>query len=64
MRLRPFPKKCSPASLTFASKKLLRNAVSDVEWSYTVLALMESAITEKPVSVLFKHGGLVPKYQR
>ena len=36
---------------------------SNVEWSYTVLAHLESPIATKPVSVLFKHGGLVPKFQ-
>lgn len=35
---------------------------SNVEWSYTVLAKLESAIAEKPVSVLFKHGGLNPRF--
>lgn len=36
---------------------------SNVEWSYTVLAKLESEFATKPVSVLFKHGGLNPKYQ-
>lgn len=36
---------------------------SNVEWSYTVLAQLESPIATKPVSVLFKHGGLTPKFQ-
>ncbi|NDR59270.1 Gfo/Idh/MocA family oxidoreductase [Aliiruegeria sabulilitoris] len=35
---------------------------SNVEWSYTVLAQLESALSAKPVSVLFKHGGLVPRF--
>ena len=35
---------------------------SDVEWSYTVLAQLESPFAEKPVSVLFKHGALVPRF--
>lgn len=35
---------------------------SNVEWSYTVMAQMESPFAEKPVSVLFKHGGLVPRF--
>lgn len=35
---------------------------SDVEWSYTVLAQLESPFAGKPVSVLFKHGGLVPRF--
>ncbi|WP_456294613.1 Gfo/Idh/MocA family oxidoreductase [Vibrio sp. AK197] len=35
----------------------------DVEWSYTVLAQIESKIpTQQPVSVLFKHGGLTPRF--
>lgn len=32
---------------------------SNVERSYTVLAQLESRFASKPVSVLFKHGGLV-----
>lgn len=35
---------------------------SNVEWSYTVLAQIESPIASRPVSVLFKHGGLVPRF--
>ncbi|WP_166425481.1 Gfo/Idh/MocA family oxidoreductase [Paraglaciecola sp. 20A4] len=35
---------------------------SNVEWSYTVLAQLESPLAEKPVSVLFKHGGLHPRF--
>lgn len=35
---------------------------SDVEWSYTVLARIKSPLAENPVSVLFKHGGLVPRF--
>ncbi len=35
---------------------------SNVEWSYTVLTQLESAIATKPVSVLFKHGGLNPRF--
>lgn len=35
---------------------------SNVEWSYTVLAQLESQQASKPVSVLFKHGGLVPRF--
>ena len=35
---------------------------SDVEWSYTVQSLLESDYASKPVSVLFKHGGLVPRF--
>lgn len=35
---------------------------SNVEWSYTVLAQLECKFAEKPVSVLFKHGGLHPRF--
>ena len=36
---------------------------SDVEWSYTVLAQLESRYpARKPVSVLFRHGGLHPRF--
>ncbi|MRI00509.1 gfo/Idh/MocA family oxidoreductase [Kriegella sp. EG-1] len=35
---------------------------SNVEWSYTVMAQLESEMATKPVSVLFKHGGLNPKF--
>lgn len=35
---------------------------SNVEWSYTVLAQLESPFASKPVSALFKHGGLTPKF--
>lgn len=35
---------------------------SNVEWSYTVLAQLESSIASKPVSILFKHGGLNPRF--
>ncbi|WGW05949.1 Gfo/Idh/MocA family protein [Tropicibacter oceani] len=35
---------------------------SNVEWSYTVLARLQSPLAEQPVSVLFKHGGLVPRF--
>ena len=37
---------------------------SNVEWTYTVLAQIESEYAGKPVSVLFKHGGLNPPLQR
>ena len=40
----------------------LKWGISDVEWSYTVMAQLESPLAEKPVSVLFKHGGLVPRF--
>ncbi|MXU66014.1 Gfo/Idh/MocA family protein [Oceanomicrobium pacificus] len=36
---------------------------SNVEWSYTVLARMKSSFAEAPVSALFKHGGLVPRFR-
>ena len=35
---------------------------SNVEWSYTVLARLESEFAAQPVSVLFKHGGLQPRF--
>ena len=35
---------------------------SNVEWTYTVLAQLESPMASKPVSVLFKHGGLNPRF--
>ena len=35
---------------------------SNVEWTYTVLAQLESPYASKPVSVLFKHGGLNPRF--
>ena len=35
---------------------------SNVEWSYTVLAQLQSRYADKPVSVLFKHGGLHPRF--
>ncbi|MBW8189731.1 Gfo/Idh/MocA family oxidoreductase [Neiella marina] len=35
---------------------------SNVEWSYTVLAQLESEMAKQPVSVLFKHGGLHPRF--
>ena len=34
---------------------------SNVEWSYTVMARVASPMASQPVSVLFKHGGLVPR---
>ncbi len=36
---------------------------SNVEWSYTVLAQLQSPFAENPVSALFKHGGLVPRFR-
>jgi predicted dehydrogenase len=36
---------------------------SNVEWSYTVMARLRSPLAADPVSVLFKHGGLVPRFQ-
>lgn len=35
---------------------------SNVEWSYNVSAQLESPFAKKPVSVLFKHGGLNPRF--
>ena len=35
---------------------------SNVEWTYTVLAKLESEHAKNPVSVLFKHGGLNPRF--
>lgn len=35
---------------------------SNVEWSYTVLARLQSPFATQPVSVLFKHGGLQPRF--
>ncbi|MEL7185487.1 MAG: Gfo/Idh/MocA family oxidoreductase [Pseudomonadota bacterium] len=35
---------------------------SNVEWSYTVLAQLKSEFASKPVSVMFRHGGLHPRF--
>ena len=35
---------------------------SNVEWSYTVLAQLESPFAAKPVSALFKHSALLPRF--
>lgn len=35
---------------------------SNVEWTYTVLAQIDSELAKKPVSVMFKHGGLNPRF--
>ena len=35
---------------------------SNVEWTYTVLAQIDSKLAKKPVSVMFKHGGLNPRF--
>ena len=35
---------------------------SNVEWTYTVMAQLESVLASKPVSILFKHGGLNPRF--
>ncbi|MGP6089378.1 Gfo/Idh/MocA family protein [Antarctobacter jejuensis] len=48
------PKDLSDPSLTWGE--------SNVEWSYTVMAQLESPFAAKPISVLFKHGGLVPRF--
>ena len=49
------PKDLSDPSLTWGE--------SNVEWTYTVLAQLESPMAAKPVSVLFKHGGLNPRFK-
>ncbi|WP_371396668.1 Gfo/Idh/MocA family protein [Fretibacter rubidus] len=36
---------------------------SNVEWSYCVLAKLKSPFGPRPVSVLFKHGGLHPRFK-
>ena len=48
------PKDLNDASLQWGE--------SNVEWSYNVLAQLESPFAEKPVSVMFKHGGLHPRF--
>ena len=35
---------------------------SNVEWSYTVMARVRSPLAKQSVSVLFKHGGLAPRF--
>ncbi|MGJ8605341.1 MAG: Gfo/Idh/MocA family protein [Marivita sp.] len=35
---------------------------SNVEWSYTLMAQIDTPLADRPVSVLFKHGGLVPRF--
>jgi len=52
-------RKFIPKDLNDAS---LKWGESNVEWSYTVLAKLESEFAKKPVSVLFKHGGLHPRF--
>ena len=37
---------------------------SNVEWSYNVTAKLESPFAKNPVSVLFKHGGLHPRFNQ
>ena len=41
---------------------LLQWGESNVEWSYTVLAQLGSEFARNPVSVLFKHCGLHPRF--
>ena len=41
---------------------LLEWGESNVEWSYNVTAKLESPFAKRPVSVLFKHGGLHPRF--
>jgi len=36
---------------------------SNVEWSYTVLAKIASKLASTPVSIMFRHGGLTPRFQ-
>jgi predicted dehydrogenase len=36
---------------------------SDVEWSYNVTAKIDSPLATRPVTALFKHGGLQPRFQ-
>jgi len=36
---------------------------SNVEWSYTVLAKIASDFAAKPVTALFRHGGLTPRFE-
>jgi predicted dehydrogenase len=36
---------------------------TNVEWSYTVLAHVESPRAARPVSALFRHGGLQPRFE-
>lgn len=35
---------------------------SNVEWTYSVMAQINSPLAQKPVSVMFKHGGLQPRF--
>ena len=35
---------------------------SNVEWSYTVIARIKSEMASQPVSILFRHGGLQPRF--
>ncbi|SDF46285.1 Gfo/Idh/MocA family protein [Limimaricola pyoseonensis] len=35
---------------------------SNVEWSYTVLAQFQSPFGDQPVSALFRHGALIPRF--
>ena len=48
-----------PEDLTDPS---LKWGKSNVEWSYNVQAQIESPFAKKPVSVMFKHGGLHPRF--
>ena len=36
---------------------------TDVEWSYTVLAHVATALAGRPTSAIFRHGGLQPRFQ-
>jgi predicted dehydrogenase len=37
---------------------------ADTEWTYTVMARLDADGLSQPVSALFKHGGLQPRYQK
>jgi predicted dehydrogenase len=52
-------RECIPKDLNSPS---LKWGESNVEWTYTVLAQLKSEYASKPVSVLFKHGGLNPRF--
>lgn len=47
-----------------ADDPTLEWAESDADWSYTVLAKLSAPQTDTPVSALFKHSGLQPRYHK
>ncbi|MHA6344933.1 Gfo/Idh/MocA family protein [Roseivivax sp. CAU 1761] len=49
------PKDLSDPALTWGD--------SNVEWSYTALAQIGSPYADRPVSALFRHGALVPRFR-